>query len=158
MMTSVKIMVVTSLVLILGGAMAQNGDTSVGDVPSSEARTTSESAMWRLGSALSEDVQAVPTPTLVEHFRDLRLVLEATGGDALQVIAVAIEPVEQALVAEPFDQATLVTALQELALTMRTAAGPGDAPLTIELASLVDAAAARIEDEGYTPRMEVDVP
>ena len=157
MMKSVKIMVVTSLVLTLGGAVAQNGDAPVGDVPSAEA-PTNESAMWRLGSALSQDAQTVPTPTLVEHFRNLRLVLESTGGDALQVIAVAIEPVEQALVAEPFDQATLVTALQELALTMRTAAGPGDAALTVELASLVDATAARIENEGYTPRMEVDVP
>ena len=93
---------------------------------------------------------------MVEDFAALR---ESIAEDAtLEVVAVAIEDVETAFTAEPFEQPALVNALQELALRRRAAADAGDEALTVELASLVDQTADFIRNEGFTPRMEVEAP
>ena len=115
-----------------------------------------EAAAQNLRTTLEQGVAEVPTPEVVENFSALR---ESLAGDStLEVVAIAIEPVEAAFMADPFDQAALVEALQNLALAMRTAADPGDAGLMVELASLVDQTAAFIQNEGFTPRMEVETP
>lgn len=120
--------------------------------------TTLEGAMWRTGGLLAEGIDTVPTPELEENLRNLRIAVEETGDGTLEVVAVAITHVEAALGAEPFDQAALVEALETLAFEMRATAEEGDASLQVELASLIDQTAALIEGEGYTPRLEVDVP
>ena len=115
-----------------------------------------QAAVRNVQQVLTQGIATVPTPQVAEAFRNLRTNLQNDGD--LQVVAVAIEPVEQALTAEPFDQAALVNALQELALQMRVVADAGDQALTVELASLVDQTANFIQNEGFTPRMEVDTP
>jgi hypothetical protein len=122
------------------------------------APTTLEGAMWRTGGLLAKGINAVPTPELEESLRNLRIAIEETSDGTLEVVGLAITNVEAALGAEPFDQAALVEALETLAFEMRAAAGEGDASLQVELASLIDQTAALIEGEGYTPRLEVDVP
>jgi len=140
---------ILSLVLF-GLAFGQGTET--------EAPTTPEGAIWLTGGLLAAGIDSVSTPELTESLRNLRIALQGTGDGALEVVAVAITDVEAALGAEPFDQATLVEALQTLAFELRAAAAEGDAGLEVELASLLDQTAALIEAEGYTPRLEVDVP
>ena len=140
-----------SFILLFGLASAQEADQAA--MP-----TTPDEAMWQLGGTLSEGVETVPGAELTERFRNLRTTIEAAGDTDLQAVATASTAVEDALAAEPFDQATLVQALQELALAMRAAAEAGDASLMVELASLVDQTADYIQNEGFTPRMEVDAP
>jgi hypothetical protein len=122
------------------------------------APTTLEGAMWRTGGLLAEGIDTVSTSELEENLRNLRIAIEGTNDGTLEVVGVAITDVEAALGAEPFDQTALVEALETLAFEMRAAAGEGDASLQVELASLIDQTAALIEGEGYTPRLEVDVP
>ena len=120
---------------------------------------TPEEATQRVIGTLSDAGGDVTEGVLVEDLRSLRLALETSGDDESRVIAAAIEPVEERFAADPFDRARLVEALERLALTLRVVAVPGDEALTVELASLVDGLAATIEDdEGYTPRLEVDTP
>ena len=140
-------------------ASAQANPGTTAQAPSgqtTEAPTTPEAAAQNLQNLLTQGIDTVPTPEVVTAFQNLRTNIQ--DDSELQVVAVAIEPVESALTAEPFDQAALVEALQNLALAMRTAADAGDATLTVELASLVDQTAAFIQNEGFTPRMEVETP
>lgn len=137
-----------SLTLLFGTAFGQTETT----------QPTLQATMWRVGGVLAGGVATVSTPELTENFQTLRLALEASGNNTLRVAVAAVTDVEGALSAEPFDQAALVEALQTLALELRTAAAEGDAGLQVELASLIDQTAAAIEDEGYTPRLEVETP
>lgn len=136
-------------------------ETATETVPETTTEMTSpatEEALSRVRGLLTEGINTVPTPEAAETFRNLRTTLEASGDPSLEVVAVAVSDVETALAAEPFEQATLIAALQSLALEMRVAAKAGDASLMVEVASLVDQTAALIEEGGYTPRLEVDVP
>ena len=141
---------VLGLVLTFSLAFGQETETA--------APATPEGAIWLTGGLLAAGIDSVSTPELTESLRNLRIALQGTGDGALEVVAVAITDVEAALGAEPFEQATLVEALQTLAFELRTAAEAGDAGLEVELASLIDQTAALIEEGGYTPRLEVDVP
>ena len=132
--------------------ISRTGTSAAGQTP----QQAPQAAAQNLQQVLTQGVGTVATPQVTEAFRNLRTNLQ--NDTELQVVAVAIEPVERALTAEPFDQAALVNALQELALQMRIAADTGDQALTVELASLVDQTADYIQNEGYTPRMEVDTP
>ena len=117
---------------------------------------TQMAAAQNLRDLLQQGVASVPTPELAQALGSLRQSLPQT--DAYADVRNGLARVEQALTAQPFDQAALVQALQELALAMRAAADAGDQALTVELASLVDQTADFIQDEGYTPRMEVEAP
>lgn len=143
------VFVLLSLALLLGVAFGQT---------ETQAEPSLDATMWQVGGLLAGGIVEVSTPELAENFQTLRIALEASGGDTLRVAGLAVNDVETALSAEPFDQAALIDALESLALELRTAAEAGDVGLQVELASLIDQTAAFIEDEGYTPRLEVEVP
>jgi len=145
-----NILFALGLVLIFSLALGQEAETA--------APTAPEGAMWLTGGLLAAGIDSVSTPELTESLCNLRIAPQGTGDGTLEVVAVAITDVEAALGAEPFEQAALIEALETLAFELRAAAEEGDAGLEVELASLIDQTAALIEAEGYTPRMEVDVP
>ena len=137
---------------ISGGLASTAGETGQTAGLTPEA----EQALTNVRNVLTQGIGTAPTPQVVEAFRNVRTTLQDDA--ERQGLTARIETVEQALTAEPFDQAGLVDALQALALEMRIEAGPGDAGLLVEVASLVDQTADYIQNEGYTPRMEVDTP
>lgn len=132
-------------------------ETDMADMPMSE---TPAEAMGLLQEFLVAGVDSGPTPKLVALSRNLRLTIESTEDETLQVVGLAVSPVEEALAADPFDLNDLTSALDSLALEMRSAAdaGPDDADLLTEMASLVDQASAFMTETDFTPRLEVEQP
>ena len=155
------ITLLTALALLASGAALAQDQPATTETQTTETQvmtpSTPEEAMRTVQrTLLGQGVANAPTPQLAEAFNAWRTTLE--GDATLEVVAVAVSDVEEALLADPFSQPELVNALQELALQMRTVATEGDQSLLVELASLIDQTADFIQNEGYTPRMEVDVP
>lgn len=149
------ILALITLSLTMGLALAQE-DAAPADQTEVAGAAAPATPARTLQDLLAQGIEDVPTVDVLAAFEGLR---ESIAADPeLEVVAVAIEDVEAAFTAEPFDRTALVTAMEELALQMRIAAEPGDETLTVELASLVDQTAAYIEGEGWTPRLEVNVP
>ena len=144
------ITILTALLVAFGAAFAQDAAEPM----------TREAAQQQLFDTLEGGIENVATPDLVVVLSEYRESIEAGMGDdtGMQVLATAVQAAEDAFMAEPFDEADAIEALQELALALRIVSDASDEPLTTELASLLDQTAEYIEGEGYTPRLEVDTP
>lgn len=134
------------MLLVLGVASAQEAPP-----------LTVEAATWQLGATLSTGVDLLPTPDVVLAFTNLRSSVEASDEARLQALAQPIEAVEAAFTTEPFDEPALVSALETLALELRSTAEEGGPLLLTEVASLVDQTAALVEGGGFVPRMDVEM-
>ena len=155
---TILLLLLPLLLLVPGAALAQ--DDAAGTDTTMTAPQTVDEAMRDVQRLLiGQGVRGVPTAELQRALAAWRETLQ--DDPAMETISVQVLAVEEALLAEPFDEAALVEALQELALAMRAVASddvPDEQSLLVELASLIDQTADYIQNEGYTPRMEVEAP
>lgn len=104
---------------------------------------------------------AEPTPRVIETFEEWRSAFQASGDPGREVVATSVGLVISAFSADPFDEDVAIRALRNLALTMRIVASkdvPDEQSIIEEVASLVQQTADLIENDGYTPRLDVEVP
>ena len=135
-------------------ALVMSGAAYAQDEPLRETPTP----MMDVLILLELGAESIPTDDLATAFANWR---ESIAEDPeMQVVAVAIEDVEAALLAQPFEEGRLIEALEQLALELRAEAGSTDEDLAVELASLLSQTAALFEgdDLAYEPRLEVNVP